>query len=117
MNAPFYKFGLFGDEASFILAFVIGIGFGFFLERAGFGSGRKLAAQFYLRDLSVLKVMFTAIITAMTGLYLLSRFGMVDLSLVYLGPTFLVPQIVGGLLLGFGFVTADIVRGLRAFPR
>ena len=64
MNAPFYKFGLFGDEASFILAFVIGIGFGFFLERAGFGSGRKLAAQFYLRDLSVLKVMFTAIITA-----------------------------------------------------
>jgi hypothetical protein len=59
MNAPFYKFGLFGDEASFIVAFAIGIGFGFFLERAGFGSGRKLAAQFYFRDLSVLKVMFT----------------------------------------------------------
>jgi hypothetical protein len=73
MNAPFYKFGLFGDEASFIIAFFIGIGFGFFLERAGFGSARKLAAQFYLRDLSVLKVMFTAIITAMTGLYVFSR--------------------------------------------
>ena len=111
MNAPFYKFGLFGDEASFIIAFVIGIGFGFFLERAGFGSGRKLAAQFYLRDLSVLKVMFTAIITAMTGLYLLSRFGMVDLSLVYLVPTFLVPQIVGGLLLGFGFVIGGYCPG------
>ena len=41
MNAPFYKFGLFGDEASFILAFVIGIGFGFFLERAGFGSATQ----------------------------------------------------------------------------
>ena len=111
MNAPFYKFGLFGDEASFIIAFVIGIGFGFFLERAGFGSGRKLAAQFYLRDLSVLKVMFTAIITAMTGLYLLSRLGMVDLSLVYLVPTFLVPQIVGGLLLGFGFVIGGYCPG------
>ena len=111
MNAPFFKFGLFGDEASFIIAFVIGIGFGFFLERAGFGSGRKLAAQFYLRDLSVLKVMFTAIITAMTGLYLLSRFGMVDLSLVYLVPTFLVPQIVGGLLLGFGFVIGGYCPG------
>jgi uncharacterized protein len=111
MNAPFFKFGLFGDEASFIVAFVIGIGFGFFLERAGFGSGRKLAAQFYLRDLSVLKVMFTAIITAMTGLYLLSRFGMVDLSLVYLVPTFLVPQIVGGLLLGFGFVIGGYCPG------
>ncbi len=111
MNAPFYKFGLFGDEVSFIIAFVIGIGFGFFLERAGFGSGRKLAAQFYLRDLSVLKVMFTAIITAMTGLYLLSRLGMVDLSLVYLVPTFLVPQIVGGLLLGFGFVIGGYCPG------
>ena len=111
MNAPFYKFGLFGDEASFIIAFVIGIGFGFFLERAGFGSGRKLAAQFYFRDLSVLKVMFTAIITAMTGVYLLSRLGMMDLSLVYLVPTFLVPQIVGGLLLGVGFVIGGYCPG------
>ena len=111
MNAPFYKFGLFGDEASFIIAFGIGIGFGFFLERAGFGSGRKLAAQFYFRDLSVLKVMFTAIITAMTGVYLLSRLGMMDLSLVYLVPTFLVPQIVGGLLLGVGFVIGGYCPG------
>ena len=111
MMAPFYKFGLFGDEAGFILAFVIGIGFGFFLERAGFGSARKLAAQFYLRDLSVLKVMFTAIITAMTGLYLLSRFGMVDLSMVYLVPTFLIPQIVGGLILGVGFTIGGYCPG------
>ncbi|MGA8089338.1 MAG: DUF6691 family protein [Terracidiphilus sp.] len=111
MNAPFYKFGLFGDEASFIIAFLVGIGFGFFLERAGFGSSRKLAAQFYFRDLSVLKVMFTAIITAMTGLYLLSRAGFVDLSLVYLVPTFLVPQIVGGLLLGVGFVIGGYCPG------
>jgi rhodanese-related sulfurtransferase len=111
MNAPFYKFGFFGDEASFVIAFLIGIGFGFFLERAGFGSARKLAAQFYLRDLSVLKVMFTAIVTAMTGLYLLSRFGFVDLSLVYLVPTFLVPQIVGGILLGVGFVIGGYCPG------
>jgi len=111
MNAPLYKFGLFGDEVSFILAFVIGIGFGFFLERAGFGSARKLAAQFYLRDLSVLKVMFTAIITAMTGLYVLSRLGILDLSLVYLVPTFLMPQIVGGLILGFGFVIGGYCPG------
>ena len=41
MMAPFYKFGLFGDETSLIVAFVIGIGFGFFLERAGFGNARQ----------------------------------------------------------------------------
>ena len=111
MNAPFYKYGLFGDEAGLIVAFVIGIGFGFFLERAGFGSSRKLAAQFYFRDLSVLKVMFTAIITAMTGLFALSRLGMVDLSLVYLTDTYLVPQIAGGLILGVGFVIGGYCPG------
>ena len=44
MSAPFYKLGAFGDEASLVLAFLIGIGFGFFLERAGFGSAKKLVS-------------------------------------------------------------------------
>jgi len=111
MMAPCYKFGLFGADTSLIVAFVIGLGFGFFLERAGFGNARLLAAQFYFRDLRVLKVMFTAIVTAMVGLFFLSRVGLVDLSLVYLVPTFLVPQIVGGLLLGFGFVIGGYCPG------
>jgi rhodanese-related sulfurtransferase len=111
VNAPFYRFGAFNDEVSLIVAFLIGIGFGFFLERAGFGSARKLTAQFYFKDLSVLKVMFTAIITAMTGLYVVSRFGLVDLSLVHLTPTLLAPQIIGGLLLGVGFVIGGYCPG------
>ena len=111
MTAPFFKYGLFGDEVSLIVAFVIGIGFGFFLERAGFGNARLLAAQFYFRDLRVLKVMFTAIITAMVGLFFLARLGFVDLSLVYLTPTFLVPQIVGGLILGAGFIIGGYCPG------
>ena len=100
MNAPFFKFGLFGEEASLILALIIGVGFGFFLERAGFGSARKLVAQFYLSDLAVFKVMFTAIVTAMLGVTFLGWTGVLDLSQVYLVPTYWVPQIVGGLLLG-----------------
>jgi rhodanese-related sulfurtransferase len=111
MMAPFYKYGLFGDEVSLIVAFVIGLGFGFVLERAGFGNARVLAAQFYFRDLRVLKVMFTAIVTAMVGLFLLSWLGFVDLSLVYLTPTFLVPQIVGGLILGAGFIIGGYCPG------
>jgi hypothetical protein len=93
MSAPFYKFGLFGEEASLLVAFVIGIGFGFFLERAGFGSARKLVSQFYLDDLAVFKVMFTAIVTAMLGLTYLGWMGLLDLRLVYLVPTWLWPQI------------------------
>lgn len=111
MSAPFYKFAAFGDEASLVVAFLIGIGFGFFLERAGFGSARKLTAQFYLKDLAVFKVMFTAIVTAMLGVFYLSWIGLVDLSLVYFGPTYLVPQIVGGLILGIGFVIGGYCPG------
>lgn len=111
MTAPFYKFGLFGDEVSLIVAFIIGLAFGFILERAGFGSARVLAAQFYFKELRVLKVMFTAIITAMVGLTLLSSAGVVDLALVYQTSTYIWPQIVGGLLLGVGFVIGGYCPG------
>ncbi len=111
MNAPLFKFGLFGNEVSLIIAFVIGIGFGFFLERAGFGSARKLAAQFYFRDMAVFKVMFTAIVTAMLGLFYLSWIGWVDLSQVYLVPTNVWPDLLGGLILGVGFVIGGYCPG------
>jgi uncharacterized protein len=111
MSAPLLKYGAFGDEASLIVAFLIGIGFGFFLERAGFGSARKLVAQFYLSDLSVFKVMFSAIVTAMLGVTYLAWAGWLDLSLVYLVPTFWIAQVVGGLLLGVGFAVGGYCPG------
>jgi hypothetical protein len=111
MTAPFFKYGLFGEEASLLVAFAIGIGFGFFLERAGFGSARKLVAQFYLTDLAVFKVMFTAIVTAMLGVTYLGWIGVLDLSLLYYVPTFWIAQVVGGLLLGVGFVVGGYCPG------
>lgn len=111
MIAPFYKFEYFGDEIGLIIAFITGIGFGFFLERAGFGNGVKLAHQFYFKDLTVFKVMFTAIITAMLGVFYLVAVGFMDLSMVYISDTYLVPQIIGGLILGFGFVIGGYCPG------
>jgi uncharacterized membrane protein YedE/YeeE len=111
MMTPLFKYGLFGEEFSLLVAFVLGIGFGFCLERAGFGSARKLAAQFYLYDMSVFKVMFTAIVTAMLGVTYLGWIGWLDLSLVYLVPTHLGPQLVGGLVLGVGFVIGGYCPG------
>ncbi len=111
MSAPFYKLGAFGDEAGLIVAFLIGIGFGYFLERGGFGSARKLVSQFYLNDLAVFKVMFTAIVTAMLGVTYLSWAGFLDLSLVYLVPTYWIAQVVGGLVLGVGFVVGGYCPG------
>ncbi len=111
MNAPFFKFEMFNDEISLVMAILIGIGFGFFLERGGFGNANVLAAQFYFRNMRVFKVMFTAIVTAMIGVFYLSWIGYLDLSLVYLVPTFLVPQILGGFILGIGFVIGGYCPG------
>ncbi len=111
MSAPFFPNGAFGDLASLAVAFAIGIAFGFVLERAGFGSARKLVSQFYLNDLAVLKVMFTAIVTAMLGVWALSSAGVLDLSLVYYVPTHLLPEAVGGLVLGVGFVVGGWCPG------
>ena len=111
MMSPLYKYGYFGDEFSLLVAFAIGLGFGFFLERAGFGSARKLTAQFYLYDMSVFKVMFTAIVTALLGVTYLGWIGWLDLSLVYLVPTYILPQVLGGFMLGVGFVVGGYCPG------
>ncbi len=109
--APFYKFGYFGTETSFVIALILGIGFGFWLERAGFGESRKLALQFYFEDMTVLKVMFSAIVTAMLGLLYLTLFGWIDLSKVYVNPTYLWAQIFGGLVFGIGFAIGGYCPG------
>ena len=94
-----------------IAALVIGIAFGFALERAGLGSARKLAGPFYLTDLTVFKVMFSAIVVAMLGAFWLGRLGVIDLAHVYVPETFLAPQLAGGLLFGAGFVVAGLCPG------
>ena len=108
---PYFKFGFFSVDFSLVVAFVIGIGFGFSLERGGFGNARILAAQFYFYNMRVLKVMFTSIVTAMLGLFYFSWIGWLDMSLVYATDTYLLPQIVGGLLLGIGFVIGGYCPG------
>jgi len=95
----------------FVIAALIGIAFGWTLERAGLGSAPKLAGQFYLTDLTVFKVMFSAIVTAMLGAFWLSRLGILDLSQVYIPETFLLPQLAGGLIFGIGFVLAGLCPG------
>lgn len=94
-----------------IAALLIGVAFGWSLESAGLGDANKLAGQFYLRDFTVVKVMFTAILVAMLGLFWLGRFGVIDLAAVYVPETWLVPQIAGGLIFGVGFVLSGLCPG------
>jgi len=108
---PLSNFHEFTLGAELAIALVLGVGFGFALERAGFGSARKLTAVFYLYDMAVVKVMFTAVVTTLVGLALLSGVGMFDMSAIYLEPTNWTAQIVGGLLFGAGFVVGGYCPG------
>ncbi|MFH2133266.1 MAG: YeeE/YedE thiosulfate transporter family protein [bacterium] len=111
MMAPFALADIFGQTGFFIIVLLIGVGFGATLEMSGFGDSRILAAQFYFRDLTVLKVMFTAIITAMTLIFLMSSLGLLDYDLLYVNTTYLLPGIVGGLVMGVGFVIGGFCPG------
>jgi len=93
------------------LALVIGLGFGFFLEKAGFGSTRKLAAVFYFYDMAVVKVMFTAIVTAMIGIFLFSSAGALDLAELYIEPSNYPAAIIGGIVFGVGFIVGGYCPG------
>jgi hypothetical protein len=90
---------------------IIGFLFGFVLERAGFGSAKKLSAQFYLGDMAVLKVMFTGIITAMLLIYWTVGIGWMDFERLWVNPTYLGSGIVGGLLFGVGFLVGGYCPG------
>ena len=92
-------------------ALLLGLAFGFALERAGFGSARKLTAVFYLWDMAVVKVMFSAIVTALAGLFVLSAAGLMDLSELYVEPTNLAAQALGGLVFGAGFIVGGYCPG------
>lgn len=99
------------DDLRLLTGILIGFGFGFVLERAGFGNARKLAGQFYLNDMTVFKVMFTAILVAMVGLFGLASLGFVDMSMIWINPTFIPAQAVGGFLLGIGFIMSGLCPG------
>jgi uncharacterized membrane protein YedE/YeeE len=99
------------DPQALLVALAIGVAFGWALERSGLGSARKLVGQFYLTDLTVFKVMFSAIVTAMLGVFWLSRLGLLDLARVYVPETRLAPQLVGGLVFGAGFALAGLCPG------
>lgn len=102
---------LLGHWNAYIVYLIIGFAFGYVLEISGFADSRKLAAQFYFKELTVLKVMFGAIITAMVLIFLATGLGLLDFNLVYVNPTYLWPGIVGGLIMGVGFIVGGFCPG------
>jgi len=102
------------DEWSFVIALVIGIAFGFILESAGFSSSRKLAGVFYGYDFVVLQVFFTAAITAALGLVFFEYFGWIDLSAIWINKFYVGSTILGGAIMGIGFIIGGFCPGTSA---
>lgn len=81
---------------------VLGGLFGFVLQRGGLGNGCRLTAQLRLQDWTVFNVMFTAIIVAAGGLYLLQFAGLIRWSELYVPTTYVWATLLGGALVGAG---------------
>ncbi len=102
---------LLGHWGQYVVYALIGFAFGYVLESAGFGNSLKLAGQFYFKEMTVLKVMFGAIVTAMVLIFAASGLGLLDYNLIYVNTTYLWPDIVGGLIMGVGFIIGGFCPG------
>ncbi len=109
--APYDIIAVSGKLLGYLVYLLIGVGFGAVLEMSGFGDSRILSAQFYFKNMTVLKVMFTAIIVAMVLIFAFSSRGLLDFNRVYVNPTYLVPGIIGGIIMGFGFIIGGFCPG------
>lgn len=106
--APIFEFT---SEWNLLAALIIGFAFGWVLERAGFSTSRKLAGVFYGYDFVVIKVFFTAAVTAALGLFLLNQMELLYFDEVWMPNTFLLPTIVGGVIMGIGFIMGGFCPG------
>lgn len=77
-----------------------GIVFGFLLQKGGVGKYNVLIGQLLLQDFTVAKLMLTAVVTGMIGVFTLHHFAKVNL---HIKPTKIGAQTIGGLLFGAGF--------------
>jgi hypothetical protein len=100
-----------GHVGALSIYVLIGFAFGYVLEISGFAISTRLAAQFYFKDMTVLKVMFTGIIVAMVLIFFTTALGWLDFNLIWVNPTYLWPGIVGGLIMGVGFIVGGFCPG------
>lgn len=108
---PLASLSAYPEWLDLLMAFVIGTGFGFALEQAGFSSSRRLAGMFYGYDTTVIKVFFTAAIVALVGSQFMSAFGLLNLNKVYVNEYYVYAAIIGGVIMGAGFIMGGYCPG------
>jgi hypothetical protein len=108
---PLTYFGEISAEWNYVIALFIGMAFGYIMEASGFSSSRKLIGVFYGYDFAVIRVFFTAALVAIIGLLYMGYFGWIDYSVLFVHPTFVYSAAIGGVIMGFGFITGGFCPG------
>ncbi len=108
---PLFTTGQISSNLNLFLGLFIGIGFGFVLEKAGFGTSKHIATVFYFRNLRVTQTMIAAIVTATTWVVIFSYMGWMDFSKVFIPITYVWPYLVGGIIFGAGMVMSGWCPG------
>jgi hypothetical protein len=85
---------------NYVLALILGVFFGFSLNKAGLTRYDKIVNVFRFTDLAVLKYMMTALVVAMAGLYTLRGLGWITFPNI--PGTYIVGNLIGGLIFGVG---------------
>lgn len=108
---PLIPLGIIPEQWNNVIAVLIGMAFGFIMEGSGFSSSRKIVGLFYGYDFTVLKVFFTATVTAAIGILYFNYLGWIDMTMLHIHPTYVSGAIVGGIIMGVGFVTGGFCPG------
>ena len=94
---------------TYVLALVLGVFFGFALNKAGLTRYTKIVNQFRLTDMTVMKFIMTALLTTMVGLFPLKMMGIIKFPAI--PATYVVGNLVGGLVFGVGMALAGFCPG------
>ena len=100
------------DFKTILIALFLGIMFGFALNKAGLTRYSKIVNQFRFKDMTVLKFMMTALVVTMLGVYPLRMLGVITFPAV--PETYIVGNLVGGLVFGVGMAMAGFCPGTAA---
>ena len=111
MIGPLVQNGIVTEDINLLFSVLIGILFGYSLQRSGFTDPRNIAETFYMKKVRVPIEMFTAIITATIGFWGFALLGLIDTSQMYFLPSFLLPMIVAGLIFGIGMAVGGFCPG------
>ncbi len=108
---PLFTTGVIGSNLNLFYGLLIGVGFGYVVERAGFARAIHIAPTFYFRNLRVPQMMISAIVTSATWMIIAVYFGWVDFPQVFIPTTFVWPYLLGGIIFGVGMIMSGWCPG------